>query len=141
MSGSISTSHTWQPLGQVALDGTNVPVSYRPGSIPAGRRGGWNAARATSSSATARSVPTTLNLPSANFTSPSAASSRRAAIFWPLATTLSAAFHSAVPPITVEREPIVPMPQPTRSVSPSMYLTLWGSRPRRSCRICLNVVS
>ena len=52
---------------------------------------GWNAARATSLSATARSVPTTPNLPSANTTSASAASSRRAAIFLPLVITLSAA--------------------------------------------------
>ena len=52
--------------------------------------------------------------------SASAASSSRAAILRPLAITLSAAIHSAVPPITVEREPMVPMPKPTRSVSPSM---------------------
>ena len=88
--------------------------------MPGGSWAGWNAARATSFSATARSVPDHANLPSANLTSASAASSRRAAIFWPLAMTLSAAIHSAVPPITVEREPIVPMPKATRSVSPSM---------------------
>jgi hypothetical protein len=54
-----------------------------------------------------------------NVTSASAASRRRAAIFLPLVITLSAAIHSAVPPITVDREPIVPMPKATRSVSPS----------------------
>jgi hypothetical protein len=37
-----------------------------------------------------------------------------------LAITLSAAILRAVPPMTVEREPMVPMPKPTRSVSPSM---------------------
>ena len=38
----------------------------------------------------------------------------------PLAITLSAASHSAVPPIAAEREPPVPAPQATASVSPSM---------------------
>ena len=52
--------------------------------------------------------------------SASAASSILAAIFLPLAMTLSAAIHSAVPPMTVDREPMVPMPKATRSVSPSM---------------------
>ena len=73
--------------------------------------------------------------------SPSAASSSFAAIFVPFAMTLSAAMTTALPPMTVEREPIVPMPKPTRSVSPSMYFTSRGSRPSRSWRICLNVVS
>src|SRR5712691_8028125 len=109
--------------------------------MPRGIRAGWNAARATSLRPSVRSVPTTPNLPSSNFTSASAHSSRCAAIFLLLASTLSAAVHSAVPPMTVEREPIVPMPQATRSVSPSMYRTSRGSRPRRSWRICLNVVS
>ena len=52
--------------------------------------------------------------------SASAASSILAAIFLPLAITLSAAIQSAVPPMTVDREPMVPMPKATRSVSPSM---------------------
>ncbi len=61
-------------------------------------------------------MPTTENFPSPKPMSASAASSSRAAILRPLAITLSAAIHSAVPPITVEREPIEPMPKPTRSV-------------------------
>ena len=65
-------------------------------------------------------MPATAKRPSANTMSASAASSSFAAIFLPLAITLSAAIHSAVPPITVEREPMVPMPKATRSVSPSM---------------------
>ena len=36
-----------------------------------------------------------------------------------LGNTLSAASHSADPPTTVERDPIVPVPKATRSVSPS----------------------
>ena len=71
--------------------------------------------------------------------SASAASSRCAAIFLPLAMILSAAIHSAEPPITVEREPLVPMPNATRSVSPSMYCTSFGSMPSRSLSTCLNV--
>ena len=47
----------------------------------------------------------------------------------PLAMTLSAAIHKAEPPITVEREPLVPMPKATRSVSPSMYWTVAGIEP------------
>jgi hypothetical protein len=46
-------------------------------------------------------------------TSASAASSSLAAIFRPLAITLSAAIQSAVPPMTVEREPMLPMPKAT----------------------------
>ena len=34
-----------------------------------------------------------------------------------------------MPPITVEREPLVPMPKATRSVSPSMYCMSAGSMP------------
>ena len=59
----------------------------------------------------------------------------------PLAMTLSAAIHKAEPPITVEREPLVPMPKATRSVSPSMYCTSAGSSPSFSLSTCLNVVS
>ena len=88
--------------------------------MPRGIRAGWNAARATSLSPSVRSVPTTPKLPSWNCTSASAHSNRCAAIFLPLASTLSAAVHRDDPPMTVEREPIVPMPQATRSVSPSM---------------------
>ena len=58
-----------------------------------------------------------------------------------LAMTLSAAIHKAEPPITVEREPLVPMPKATRSVSPSMYCTVAGSRPSFSFSTCLKVVS
>ena len=43
--------------------------------------------------------------------------------------------------MTVERDPMVPMPKATRSVSPSMKRTSFGSMPSRSWRICLNVVS
>ena len=52
-----------------------------------------------------------------------------------------AARVSAVPPTTMEREPLEPMPKATRSVSPSMNCTSFGSMPRRSHRICLNAVS
>src|SRR5207248_2470729 len=92
-----------------------------------------------------RSVPATAKLPplspTANSMSASAASSRCAASRLPLAMILSAAIHSAEPPITVEREPLVPIPKATRSVSPSMYCTSAGSSPSRSFRICLNTVS
>ena len=71
----------------------------------------------------------------------SPASSRWPASFLPFSITLPAAMNSAEPPSTVEREPLVPMPKATRSVSPSMYCTSSGSMPSRSFRICLNMVS
>ncbi len=49
--------------------------------------------------------PLTLNVPSANSTSPSAASSRCAATLRAFSTTFSAAFQMAMPPTTREREP------------------------------------
>jgi len=58
-----------------------------------------------------------------------------------LAMILSAAIHKAEPPITVEREPLVPMPKATRSVSPSMNWMSVGSIPSFSLNTCLNVVS
>ena len=49
--------------------------------------------------------PATVNLPSLNSMSASAASRRCAAIFLPLATILSSALMIAVPPTASEREP------------------------------------
>src|SRR5215831_10902569 len=65
-----------------------------------------------------RSVPITENVPRSNVMSCSLASKRCAAIFLPLAMTLSEAFASAGPPTTSERDPYVPMPNCTLSVSP-----------------------
>src|SRR5215469_15553049 len=89
--------------------------------MPAGNRAGWNAARATSFSASARSVPATLNLPSANSMSASAASSRCAAMRLPLSITFCAASVSAPPPTTIEREPFEPMPNATRSAVDELH--------------------
>ena len=36
VSASISTSQTWQPLGNVTAGGVNAAVSLKPGSIPGG---------------------------------------------------------------------------------------------------------
>src|ERR1700738_767296 len=71
---------------------------------------------------TRRSVPAIEKLLSANSMSAAAASSRMRGNAFALAMTLSAAIHKAEPPTTVQREPVVPMPKATRSVSPSMYL-------------------
>src|SRR5262249_16774164 len=43
VSGSTSTSQTWQPLGHVACLGATVPVSSNPRRLPAGRRGALGA--------------------------------------------------------------------------------------------------
>ena len=121
VSGSTSTSQTWQPLGKVSFWPRKVRVLVQPAlEALAASLVGLNAAIATSFSVTLLSVPLTVKLPSANSMSCSAASSRWPASFLPLAITLSAAMNSAEPPITVEREPMVPMPKATRSVSPSM---------------------
>ena len=36
VSGSISTSHTCEPLGNVTAGGVNAAVSLNPGSMPGG---------------------------------------------------------------------------------------------------------
>ena len=65
---------------------------------------------------------------------PRAASSRWAAISLPLATILSAARSSAEPPTAMEREPKVPVPCGTTSVSPSTTSILLDrhAEPRRT---------
>src|SRR5207245_9910644 len=64
VSGSISASQTWHPFGHVSCFGTNVPVSYSPGSRPGGSWEGWYAARAASFKQTARSDGSTESLTS-----------------------------------------------------------------------------
>ncbi len=41
VSSSISTSHTWQPLGKVTAGGVKAAVSLKPGSMPGGSWRGW----------------------------------------------------------------------------------------------------
>ena len=53
----------------------------------------------------------------------------------------SVAMWNAEPAMVAEREPPVPSPKNTWSVSPCMYCTSSGSRPSRSQTICLNTVS
>ena len=64
------------------------------------------------------SVPATVKFPSANSISSSEASKVCAALFLPFSMTLSAAFMMAEPPTAMDREPYVPIPNGTRSVSP-----------------------
>ena len=86
--------------------------------MPAGSLSSWNAALATSWMPSARSVPAMTKRPSLNSTSPSDASSMCAASFLPLAMILSLTIAMALPLMVVEREPPVPMPKATASVSP-----------------------
>ena len=58
-----------------------------------------------------------------------------------LGDDLSVAMWKAEPAMVAEREPPVPSPKNTSSVSPWMYCTSLGSRPSRSQTICLNTVS
>ena len=70
-----------------------------------------------------RSVPAIVNSPSSKAMSASAASKISAAILVPFSIILSAAKVIAVPPIMAEREPKVPRPCTTLSVSPSTRRT------------------
>ena len=97
--------------------------------MPFGSLPNSNAAFATSWMPTPRSVPAMAKRPSLNSMSTSAASSMWAASFLPLVITLSATMTMAPPLIVVEREPPVPMPKATASVSPWMNLILSGSTP------------
>ena len=78
----------------------------------------WKACRATSSRPSERSVPAIVNRPASNTTSFGAASIVCAAILRPLSISRSAAVTIAEPASWAEREPKVPMPIVTRSLSP-----------------------
>src|SRR5215475_14852253 len=95
----------------------------------------------TSPQAADLSVPATVNLPSLNTMSPSAASSMCAATFFALASILSSALTIADIPTAPEREPYVPMPNCTLSVSPCTTETFSNGMPRRSETSCAKVVS
>ena len=109
--------------------------------MPAGSFSSWNADFATSWMPMPRSVPAMAKRPSLNSMSSSAASSRCAASFLPLAMIFSLTRTMAPPLIVVEREPPVPMPNATASVSPWMNLIWSGSTPSRSTRICVWMVA
>src|SRR5215470_9258098 len=96
---------------------------------------------ATSPQAADLSVPATVNLPSLNTMSPSAASNMCAATFFALASILSSALTIADIPTAPEREPYVPMPNCTLSVSPCTIDTFSIGVPSRSATSWANVVS
>src|SRR5215468_4823942 len=75
----------WQPLGKVSAGGTRRRVVSSPGFMPAGRFAGSCAAFATAKISRRRSVPGTLNTPSAKRTS-CAETSRRCAASLPIFT-------------------------------------------------------
>jgi len=60
---------------------------------------------------------------------------------WYFATMRSAARTTAMPVVTVEREPHVPCPYGMRSVSPSTTSTSWIGHWRRSAASCAKVVA
>ena len=69
------------------------------------------------------------------------ASSRWAASWRAFASTPSLAFHSALPPICSEREPMVPVPRGTSAVSDCTMVTRSIGMPRSSWTIIANDVS
>ena len=80
-------------------------------------------------------------MPSANAMSPAEASRRCAAIVLPLSMIFIAARSSAEPPTAIEREPNVPEPYGTWSVSPSMISMLAIGTPSRDEMIWAKVVA
>ncbi len=105
VSVSTSIAHRWVPCGKLKLTGSKVASESIVGSIPSGRLWAAKTAVAISPIAMPWSVPRTEKRPAANSMSSTEASSRWAAIGFAFSMTLSAAFTSASPPTTSEREP------------------------------------
>ncbi len=109
--------------------------------MPFGSLAGCAACLATSLMVSVWLVLGDEKMPSVKLTSSCATLSIWAAIALALATIFSVATWKAEPARVAEREPPVPSPKNTRSVSPWMYWVSAGSRPRRSHTNCLNTVS
>ena len=92
----------------------------KPGSMPGGTCFGLVASLATSLMVSERLDLGDENTPSAKSTSPTSTSNWCAAMRLPFSITLSDAISSAEPPMVAEREPPVPSPSATASVSPEM---------------------
>ena len=86
----------------------------------------------------ARSVPATTNLPSLNSMSPAEASSACEAICLPCSTTFAAASTMAWPEFIIEREPPVPPPASSSSLSPCRMRTFSNGTPSFSLSTCAN---
>ena len=80
-------------------------------------------------------------MPSLKFTSAASTFMLCAAIALALTMTFSPALWKAAPDIVAERDPPVPSPKNTLSVSPWMYSMSFGWMPSLSATTCLNVVS
>ena len=93
-------------------------VPGQTGFPPSAAYLGSIAVSATCARPTRRSVPTTLNVPSANSMSAADASNTSAAIRLPFSIRASAARSQAMPPTGNELEPPVPLPVATKTVSP-----------------------
>src|ERR1043165_4528838 len=107
VSGSISTSATWQPFGNAeGMTSVTCLTSRAPGFFPASSR-----------IEMPRSVPVTTKRPSRNSISLSAVSSTSPANALPFLITRSEASASAPPPIMAGREPPVPAPNTSSSES------------------------
>ncbi len=108
------------------------------GGEPSGSSRPRRTRSASSMMPTARSVPAMTKRPSPESMSPADASSTCAARSLPLAMTLSAACSTAVPDSMVEREPPVPPPCTSWSLSPCSSRILSNGTPSLSVRICAN---
>src|SRR6266567_4571041 len=85
-----------------------------------------------------RSVPAMTKRPAANSMSVSAASSTKPAIFLPRSITSSDASTIAVPVAVIDRDPPVPPPNTSSSLSPWMSRMRSNGMPSRSLSTCAN---
>jgi hypothetical protein len=117
---STSTTATWQPNGKVGPPAVNVSAALRPPSAAV-------AAAMSAQVWVTAGVPATWNTPRSvsSTTSAASASSNPAAICRADSTRASAVTWTAVPPCWSDRDPIVPPPADTRSVSPQTT-SIWS---------------
>ena len=103
---STSIAQRCVPCGKEKFSGSKVASASIDGSTPSGKLCAAKVASAISWIVRpVPGVPLTENVPPANSRSSSLASSRCAATFRALSTTFSAAFTTATPPTTSDREP------------------------------------
>src|SRR5258708_2562001 len=134
------TSATWQPLGKVDGIGsvvwsTSSDDGTPSGILPSRKR------RASLMMSIERSVPAMVKRPLPNSMSASEASIRCAAARLPFSMMSFEASTIAIPVAVMEREPPVPLPACTTSLSPCSSFTLSKGTPRCAASTCADGVA